>query len=97
MAKLEEGERQLLMRDLEGWTFLRDAIHKDFTFQGFRGAIAFVDRIAELATAAGHHPDLEIHYNRVVVSLTTHDDGGVTEADISLAARIDGVVEPDDG
>jgi 4a-hydroxytetrahydrobiopterin dehydratase len=96
MAKLEDGQRQLLMRDLEGWKFLGDAIHKDFTFPGFRGAIAFVNRIAELANDAGHHPDLEIHYNRVVVSLTTHDAGGVTEDDITLAGRIDGAVEPDD-
>jgi 4a-hydroxytetrahydrobiopterin dehydratase len=96
MAKLEDDERQLLMRDLEGWTFLGDAIHKEFTFKGFRDAIAFVNRIAELANEAGHHPDLEIHYNRVVVSLSTHDAGGVTEQDITLAGRIDRVVEPDD-
>ena len=96
MAKLEDGERQLMMRDLEGWTYLGDAIHKEFTFKGFRGAIAFVNRIADLANEAGHHPDLEIHYNRVVVSLSTHDAGGVTEQDITLAGRIDGVVEPDD-
>jgi|ERR671923_841789 4a-hydroxytetrahydrobiopterin dehydratase len=96
MAKLEDGERQLMMRDLEGWTYLADAIHRDFTFKGFRDAIAFVNRIAELANEAGHHPDLEIHYNRVVVSLSTHDAGGVTEKDIALAGRIDRVVEPDD-
>lgn len=96
MAKLEDGERQLMMRDLEGWTDLGDAIHKEFTFKGFRGAIAFVNRIADLANEAGHHPDLEIHYNRVVVSLSTHDAGGVTEQDITLAGRIDRVVEPDD-
>ena len=96
MAKLEDGELRLLMRDLEGWKHLRDAIHKDFKFKGFKSAIAFVNRIAELATAAGHHPDLEIHYNRVVVSLSTHDAGGVTPRDISLAAEIDRAVEPGD-
>jgi 4a-hydroxytetrahydrobiopterin dehydratase len=84
------------MRDLEGWKVLADAIHKDYTFRGFRAAIAFVNRIAEQATAAGHHPDLEIHYNRVVVSLSTHDAGGVTEKDVELAEKIDSVVEPDD-
>jgi 4a-hydroxytetrahydrobiopterin dehydratase len=96
MAKLDDGELRLLLRDLEGWTYLADAIHKDFTFRGFRGAIAFVNRIAVLATAAAHHPDLEIHYNRVVVSLSTHDAGGVTDADVALAARIDAAAEPDD-
>jgi 4a-hydroxytetrahydrobiopterin dehydratase len=96
MTKLDDAELRLLMRDLEGWKLLGDAIHKEFTFPGFRGAIAFVNRIAELANAAGHHPDLEIHYNRVVVSLSTHDAGGVTQRDLSLAADIDRAVEPGD-
>ncbi len=77
------------MRDLGSWKLLGDAIHKDFTFPSFREAIAFVNRIADLANAAGHHPDLEIHYNRVVVSLSTHDAGGVTERDLALAGDID--------
>jgi 4a-hydroxytetrahydrobiopterin dehydratase len=89
MSKLDDAELRLLLRDLDGWKHLADAIHKDFTFPGFGTAIAFVNRIAELATAAGHHPDLEIHYNRVVVSLSTHDAGGVTQRDVSLAAEID--------
>jgi 4a-hydroxytetrahydrobiopterin dehydratase len=96
MDKLDGEELRFRMRDLEGWKVLADAIHKDYTFRGFRAAIAFVNRIAEQATAAGHHPDLEIHYNRVVVSLSTHDAGGVTEKDVELAEKIDSVVEPDD-
>lgn len=96
MTKLDGADLQLLMRDLEGWRLLGDAIHKDFTFRGFRGAIAFVNRIAELANAAGHHPDLEIHYDRVVVTLSTHDAGGVTLRDISLAGAIDRAAEPND-
>jgi 4a-hydroxytetrahydrobiopterin dehydratase len=97
MTKLDDAELRLLMRDLEGWKLLGDAIHKEFTFPGFKSAIAFVDRIAERAIAAGHHPDLEIHYNRVVVSLSTHDAGGVTQRDVSLATDIDRVAEPADG
>jgi 4a-hydroxytetrahydrobiopterin dehydratase len=96
MEKLEGDDLSFAMRDLEEWKFLGDAIHKDFTFRGFRAAIAFVNRIAEQATAVGHHPDLEIHYNRVVVSLSTHDAGGVTEKDVELAGKIDAVVEPGD-
>jgi|ERR671914_2279912 4a-hydroxytetrahydrobiopterin dehydratase len=96
MAKLDDAELRSLLRDLDGWIHLGDAIHKDFAFPGFRAAIAFVNRIAELATAAGHHPDLEIHYNRVVVSLSTHDEGGVTQRDISLAADIDRAADPGD-
>ena len=48
-----------------------------------------MNRVAELAEGAGHHPDIEIHYNRVYVSLSTHDAGGVTEKDVALAAEID--------
>ena len=96
MDKLDDAELRFQMRDLEGWKVLGDAIHKDFTFRGFRAAIAFVNRVAEQATAAGHHPDLEIHYDRVVVSLSTHDAGGVTEKDVELAEKIDSVVEPGD-
>lgn len=97
MTKLDDEQLRLLLRDLEGWKLLGDAIHRDFTFPGFGAAIAFVNRVAAIATAAGHHPDLEIHYNRVVVSLTTHDAGGVTQRDVTLAAEIDRAAEPGDG
>ena len=97
MAKLEDAEVRASLEDLEGWKHFGNAIHKEFTFPGFRGSIAFVNRVAEAANAAGHHPDIEIHYNRVLISLSTHDEGGVTEKDLALAAGIDGVVEPDGG
>ena len=97
MAKLADGEVRGFLDDLEGWKHFGNAIHKDFTFPGFRGAISFVNRVAEKANDAGHHPDIEIHYNRVLISLSTHDEGGVTEKDIALAGEIDGVVSPDDG
>lgn len=89
MTKLTEGELRLFLDEQEGWKHLGNAIHKEFRFPGFSGAIAFVNRVAGLAEAAGHHPDIEIHYNRVVISLSTHDEGGVTERDVDLAASID--------
>lgn len=95
MAKLTDEEVQSLLTTMHGWRSLGDAIHKEFTFRGFRGAISFVNRVAELANTAAHHPDLEIHYNRVVVSLSTHDEGGVTDKDVVLARDIDGVAEPE--
>ena len=95
MTKLSDAELNTFLADMEGWTFLGNAIHKDFAFPGFRGAMAFVNRVAERAEAAGHHPDIEIHYNRVLVSLSTHDAGGVTEKDVALAAEIDGAAEGD--
>jgi 4a-hydroxytetrahydrobiopterin dehydratase len=94
MALLTADELRLALSDLPGWSKLGNAIHRQYTFRGFRAAIAFVNRLAEQATAANHHPDIEIHYNRVVVSLTTHDEGGVTQSDVDLATAIERVSEP---
>jgi 4a-hydroxytetrahydrobiopterin dehydratase len=95
MTKLTDAELKAFLSTMEGWTSLANAIHKNFAFPGFRGAIAFVNRVAERAETAGHHPDLEIHYNRVFVSLSTHDAGGVTEKDVALAAEIDAAAQGD--
>jgi len=95
MAKLTDEEVRSLLATMHGWRYLADAIHKEFTFRGFRDAISFVNRVAGSANAAAHHPDLEIHYNRVVVSLSTHDEGGVTDKDVMLARDIDSVAEPE--
>jgi len=97
MAKLTEAELKVVLDEMQGWTSLSSAIHREFTFAGFRSAIAFVDRVADLAESAGHHPDIEIHYNRVYLSLSTHDAGGVTDKDVALAAEIDLVAEPTAG
>jgi 4a-hydroxytetrahydrobiopterin dehydratase len=97
MAKLSETELTVFLDEREGWASLSNAIRRDFTFPGFLQAIAFVNRVADLAEAAGHHPDIEIHYNRVSLSLSTHDAGGVTEKDVALAAEIDLVAEPTAG
>jgi 4a-hydroxytetrahydrobiopterin dehydratase len=77
----------------DGWTSSGDALRREFTFKGFGAAVAFVDRLVAPANEARHHPDLEIHYNRVVVTLSTHDEGGVTDKDIALARTIDDLVE----
>jgi 4a-hydroxytetrahydrobiopterin dehydratase len=97
MTKLTDGELRLFLDEQEGWKHLGNAIHKEFRFPGFSGAIAFVNRVAGLAEAAGHHPDIEIHYNRVVISLSSHDEGGVTERDVDLAASIDAATDTSGG
>jgi 4a-hydroxytetrahydrobiopterin dehydratase len=97
MTKLTDGELRLFLDERDGWKHLGNAIHKEFHFPGFSGAIAFVNRVAERAEAAGHHPDIEIHYNRVVISLSTHDEGGVTEKDVDLAGAIDAATDTSGG
>jgi 4a-hydroxytetrahydrobiopterin dehydratase len=96
VTKLDDDQIRVALEagDLPGWSFSDNAIHKEYSFPGFRGAIAFIDRLAERAIEAKHHPDLENHYNRVIVSLSTHDQGGVTEADLALARAIESVAEP---
>ena len=97
MAVLSDEEIRAELGVLPGWEIVDGAIRKEYVFKGFRAAIGFIDRLAEVAIAARHHPDLENHYNRVVVSLTSHDAGGVTEKDIALAAEIDTLAEPSAG
>jgi 4a-hydroxytetrahydrobiopterin dehydratase len=94
MALLTDDEVRAQLADLPGWEFANGAIRKEYVFKGFRAAIGFIDRLAEVAIAARHHPDLENHYNKVVVALTSHDAGGVTGADLALARSIEAVAEP---
>jgi len=65
------------------------SITRDYQFPNFVAAVRFVDFVAELAEAADHHPDIDIRYNRVRLTLSTHSAGGVTEKDFALARAID--------
>jgi len=74
---------------LEGWELTDNAISKQFTFADFTEALAFVNKVGELAEQADHHPDILIQYKDVTLTLSTHTDGGVTEKDFSLVEDID--------
>jgi 4a-hydroxytetrahydrobiopterin dehydratase len=76
---------------LEGWEREGDAIVKTFSHGDFVGSVEFVKRLVEPAEDMGHHPDLEISWDKVTVSITNHAAGGLTEADFELAGRIDGL------
>jgi 4a-hydroxytetrahydrobiopterin dehydratase len=77
---LEDGE----------WRREGDAIVRDWRFADFAAAIAFVERVAELAEEANHHPDILVHsWNKVRLTLSTHSEGGITAADLALAGRLD--------
>ena len=73
---------------LPGWARDGRSIHRTFTFKGFPEAVAFVETLVAPAEALNHHPDVDIRYNRVIVTLSTHDSGGLTDHDLTLAARI---------
>jgi len=89
MAVLENHEVERRLDSLSGWKRHEDDIRKAYRFADFKAAMAFVNRVAEAAEAADHHPDIEIKYNRVMMSLSTHSEGGITEKDFALAVRID--------
>ena len=74
---------------LPGWRHAGRAIEKTYRFADFRGALKFVNRVGELAERQNHHPDITIHYSEVTLSLWSHDAGGVTARDVSLAEAIE--------
>lgn len=80
-----------MVQALAGVSWRRDGdwLEKTSTFKDFREAMAFVNRVAELAEERNHHPDISISWNRVTLRLTTHDRGGLTERDFDLAQAID--------
>ncbi len=82
----EEITRQLA--GLSDWTLEQDRIVADFTLRDFGAAMVFVNRVAEMAEENNHHPDIDIRWNRVHLTLTSHDAGGLTQRDIELAHRI---------
>jgi 4a-hydroxytetrahydrobiopterin dehydratase len=74
------------------WRQDGEALVRDLQFDDFKGAMAFVNRVAETAEEANHHPDILVHgWNRVRLTLTTHSEGGLTDADHAMADRIDGL------
>lgn len=91
MSTLDTDTIRERLRALDGWELQGDQIRRELRFDTFMDAVGFINRVAELADEANHHPDLHNSYTSVTVSLTTHSEGGVTERDLDLAARIDGV------
>lgn len=79
------------MSQLEGWRIDGKAIVKEFSCGDFAGSVEFVNRLTPLAEEMNHHPDLEISWNTVTVTISTHSEGGLTGADFELAGRIDGL------
>ena len=89
---LAEAEIAQRLAD-SAWTREGDAIVREWRLADFAAALAFVNRVGELAEAANHHPDILLHgWNRVRLELSTHSQGGLTEADFALAAQLDGLV-----
>ena len=91
MATLADEDIRAALADRPGWELGDGEISREFRLDSFAGAIAFVVRLSYAAEAANHHPDLDIRYSRVRVTLSTHSEGGVTAKDLDLARVIDGI------
>jgi 4a-hydroxytetrahydrobiopterin dehydratase len=89
MTTLSESEIQTRLEDLPEWTESSGSIQRTYLFNDFEDSMAFVNRVAELAEAAQHHPDILIRYSKVTLTLSTHDAGGITEKDFDLAKKAD--------
>jgi 4a-hydroxytetrahydrobiopterin dehydratase len=90
IPRLTDAERESALAELTGWTLRADglAIAREFKFADFSEAFAFMTRVALLAEKADHHPEWSNVYNRVAITLTTHDAGGLSARDVKMARNI---------
>lgn len=88
MPALNRAEIDNLLKAHPGWNLEGGKLIREWRFKDFVGAMAFVNRVAELAEAAGHHPDIDIRYNQVKLALVSHDAGGLTDRDAAMASQI---------
>ena len=88
-SKLSDLEIQRALGRLPGWARRGDTLTKTYTFGSFADGIAFVGRVAKAADARNHRPDIDIRYTKITCMLTTHDAGGVTDADLKLAEDVE--------
>ena len=91
MARLSDAEIDEQLEGLDGWERSGDAIVKQFDNGDFKGSVEFVNRLTPEAEEMNHHPDLEISWKTVTVTITSHSEGGLTDNDVELARRIDGL------
>jgi len=95
MQKLSADQVRDNLVDLPSWSLNGESIQRTFRFDDFVGSMAFVEKIADLSERMNHHPDIMIRYNKVTLTLSTHDAGGITENDFTLARATDGCVPAD--
>jgi 4a-hydroxytetrahydrobiopterin dehydratase len=89
MQKLDDQQLQEALTKLPNWKLADGTITRTWIFSDFLTAMSFVNKVAVQAEGAGHHPDIDIRYNRVKMALVTHDAGGITSKDAEMAATLD--------
>ena len=86
--KLSQDQLIALTQELPDWKLEEGQLVRHYSFKDFIAAMAFVNRVADLVEAAGHHPDIDIRYNRVKLALVSHDAGGITAYDAQMARNL---------
>jgi 4a-hydroxytetrahydrobiopterin dehydratase len=89
MDRIDERELQISLNRLRGWNRSGETLQRTFQFSDFKAALGFVNQVGEKAEELQHHPDIDIRYNKVTLLLTSHDAGGLTRRDLTLAGYID--------
>ena len=89
MPKYTPAQIKAALAAVSDWKKAGQAITRTYQFKDFPAAVKFVNAVAELAEKAWHHPDIDIRWNKVTLSLSTHDQGGLTEKDFNLAKKFD--------
>ncbi len=95
MSALDPTAIQRGLQSIPEWKLEQHEIVRTFAFSDFVSAVRFVNRVAEKAEAEGHHPDIDIRYNKVRLALTSHDAKGLTEMDFNLARSCDATLKAD--
>jgi 4a-hydroxytetrahydrobiopterin dehydratase len=89
MAELTPDQIKTALPAIKDWKKQSAEIRRTFQFKDFAGAMAFVNKVAQVAEAANHHPDIDIRWNKVTLALATHSEGGLTQKDFDIAGKID--------
>ena len=93
MKPLGKESAEELLREVSEWDMAKDGkkISREFKFRDFLGSMGFIDKVADIAEIEGHHPDIHIYYDKVVLDLSTHSIGGLSENDFIVAAKINAI------
>lgn len=89
MPVLSSAEIEKRLLTVPEWRLVKEELVRSFTFADFAAAMRFVNSVATMAESEGHHPDIDIRYNKVILALSSHDAGGITGRDFHLASEID--------
>ena len=91
MAELTPDQIKAALPSVKNWNKASASIVRTFAFKDFSEAMAFVNKVASIAERDNHHPDIDIRWNKVTLTLATHSEGGLTKKDFDLALKIDGL------